>query len=292
MPEATADAMGEAISHSTELVEINAPVSFLAGPRQMWRNLIEHRHLIWNFISRDIRLKYRDSSLGYFWSLLEPLGLSVVYFVLFVILAGRPDPQFALWILVGVIVWHFFSHAVTDSLTCLTKNEGLIKQIYFPREVFALTNVGSKLILSAASLLVCIPLMVYFRLPPTLQLWMVPVGLALAAMLSLGVGLGMACLNVVNRDVDYFFRFLMRAGFFLSPVMWTVELAGSRARALDYLLLNPIAVPISMVRNGITGQPLHISAGHVAYSVGFCLLSFFVGVAVFKRFEATVVKKL
>jgi lipopolysaccharide transport system permease protein len=283
--------MADAI-HPTELVEINAPVSFLAGPREMWRNFLEYRHLIWNFIQRDIRLKYRDSSLGYFWSLLEPMGLSAVYWVLFVILAGKPQPKFALWVLIGVIVWGFFSTAVSETLTSLTRNEGLIKQVYFPREIFALTNVGSKLILSALSLLVCIPLMVHFRIPPTVHLLMVPLGLLMASMLGLGIGLGTACLNVVNRDVDYFFRFVMRAGFFLSPVMWTVEQAGSRKAILPYLLYNPITVPLTMVRNGIDARPLHIAPHYVIYSVAFCLFTFLIGAAIFKRFESEVVKKL
>ena len=284
--------MSEAI-RSTELVEINAPVPFLAGPREILRNVREHRYLIANFIQRDIRLKYRDSALGYFWSLLEPLGLSAVYFVLFVILAGRPEPEFALWVLVGVIVWGFFAGALGDCLTSLTRHESLIKQVYIPREIFAVTNVGSKLILAALSLLVVVPMMVYFHIPPTVYLLLVPAGLALASLLALGIGLSMACFNVVNRDVDYFFRFVLRAGFFLSPVMWTVELAGNRAKALDALLLNPIAVPITMVRDGIDGHGLAgVPSGYVIYSVAFCVLSFVVGAMIFKRFEATVVKKL
>ncbi|HKE14885.1 MAG TPA: ABC transporter permease [Kofleriaceae bacterium] len=280
------------VVHPTHLVEINAPVPFLAGPREMWRNFREYRHLIWNFIQRDIRLKYRDSSLGYFWSLLEPMGLSAVYWVLFVILAGKPQPKFALWVLIGVIVWGFFSQAVSDTLTSLTRNEGLIKQVYFPREIFALTNVGSKLILSALSLLVCIPLMVHFRIAPTPYLLMVPVGLALTAMLGLGIGLAMACLNVVNRDVDYFFRFVMRAGFFLSPVMWTVEQAGSRKSILPYLLYNPITLPLTLVRDGIDGHGLHMARHYIIYGVSFSVLTFLLGAAIFKRFESQVVKKL
>jgi lipopolysaccharide transport system permease protein len=283
--------MNDAI-RKTELLEINAPVPFLAGPRELWRNAREHRHLILNFIQRDIRLKYRDSALGYFWSLLEPLGMSAVYFVLFVILAGRPDPKFVLWVFVGVITWQFFSRSMSETLGCLTKREGLIKQTYLPREIFALTSVGSKLVLTALSLLVAVPLMIYFAIAPSLYLFMVPVGLILAAMLALGAGLSMACLNVVNRDVEYFSHFVLRAGFFLSPVMWTVEMAGTREKALDYLLLNPMTVPITMVRNGIDGKGIGIDSGYILYSVAFCVIAFLVGSMIFKRFEATVVKKL
>lgn len=282
----------ELVEINAPLVEINAPVGFFSGPVQIWRNVREHRHLLANFIQRDIRLRYRDSALGYFWSLLEPLGLSAVYFVLFVILAGKPEPKFALWVMIGVIVWSFFAKALSDTLICLTKNEGLIKQVYFPREIFALTTVGSKLVLTALSLLVAVPMMVYFGIGPTWHLIMVPLGLILTALLALGVGLAMACLNVVNRDVDYFFRFVIRAGFFVSPVMWTVEMAGSRAKALDSLLLNPMAVPITMVRNGIDGHGLPMGRGFIVFSIACCVLSFLVGSMIFKRFEASVVKKL
>jgi len=284
---------GETAIRPPELTEINPPIGFWSGPARMWRNARENRHLLYNFIQRDIRLKYRDSALGYFWSLLEPLMMSAVYFILYVIIAGKPDPRYPLWVILGVITWSFFTKAVSDSLVCLTRNEGMIKQVYFPRELFALTSVGSALALTLLNLLVAIPLLLIYRIPPTPYLLMVPVGLLLTALLGLGIGMGMACLNVVNRDVDFFFRFLTRAGVFLAPVMWTVEMAPpSKAKWIDYLLLNPMAVPITMVRDGIAGERLGIGAGHVAYSVGFCLFSFLLGSMFFMRYEAFTIKKL
>src|SRR5262245_35515911 len=96
------------VSHPAELVEINPQVSFLAGPRQMWRGIRQHRQLVTNFIQRDFRLRYRNSSLGYFWSLLQPLMLSAVYFLLYVIIAGKPEARAPLWIFLGVVTWTFF----------------------------------------------------------------------------------------------------------------------------------------------------------------------------------------
>jgi len=122
---------------------------------------------------------------------------------------------------------------------------------------------------------------------------MVPLGLALVALLALGVGLGLACLNVVNRDVEHLMAFVTRAGMFLSPVMWSLhQVPASRADIIDTLLLNPVAVPITMVRNGIIGLPLGVEPRHVIYSVAFSVGSFLVGTMVFKRYEATAVKKI
>jgi len=279
---------------STALVEINAPVRFLDGPRQMWRNVKEHRHLISNFIQRDFRLKYRDSSLGYFWSLLEPLLLSAIYFLLYVILAGKPDAMAPLWIFLGSITWSFFTNGMNASVSCLTGNEGMIKAVYFPREIFAITGVGSQVLMAAASLLIAAIFMIYYGLAPTLHLLMVPLGLILAALLALGIGLGVACLNVVNRDVEYFFRFLTRAGFFLSPVMWRLEhIPPGRAALRGILLFNPVALPITMVRSGIDGTGLKVIPNlFIVYSVVVCVGSFLVGSMIFKRYEARLVKNL
>mgnify|MGYP000379620095 CR=1 FL=1 len=276
-----------------QLVEINKAKSFWLGPWLIWLNIRKHNYLISNFIQRDLRLKYRNSVLGYFWSLLEPLMLSGVYFVLFIIIKGSPEPNYPLWVILGVIIWGHFSQSLNGSITSLTHNSELIKQVYFPREIFALTNLGSNLCMAGLSLLVTIPFMYYFEIYPTVYLLMVPLGLIMTSLLALGIGLGMACLNVINRDIEHFFRFVIRAGFYLSPVIWTIDMVPtSRAALSTFMFLNPVTVPITMVRNGIDGRELGIDLIYVAYSVAFCILSFLFGTMAFKRFEADVVKKL
>ena len=273
-----------------KLIEINKNKSFWLGPLTIWKNIREHHYLISNFIQRDLRLKYRNSLLGYFWSLLEPLMLSGVYFVLFVIIKGSPEPNFPLWVILGVIIWGHFSQSLNGSIGSLTQNSELIKQVYFPREIFAITKVGSSLVIATLGLFVAIPFMYYLDISPNEQLLMVPLGLILVSMLSLGVGLLLACLNTVNRDIEHFFRFVTRAGFFLSPVMWTVEMVS--ANALKYILINPMVVPITMIRNGIDGKSLGIESLYVTYSILFCTISLLLGCMVFKYYESGVVKKL
>lgn len=274
-----------------ELVEPNPQDSLVGGFVRLWRDVSRHRHLVSNFIQRDLRIKYRRSTLGYFWSILEPLLLSGVYVILFTIIAGKPEPMYPLWVVIGVIVWNFFSRSLAGSLTALTGNEGLIKQVYFPRALFAITTVGSQMAMAGLSLLVSVPFLIYFGIGPSVNLLMVPIGLLLTAMLAMGVGLGMACLNVVFRDTEFIFRFLTRAGFYLSPVMWTFHMV-PKSKATVAVLLNPMSAPITMVRNGIDGSPLGISTPFVIYSVVVCVVSFVIGICVFQRFEANVVKKL
>jgi ABC-type polysaccharide/polyol phosphate export permease len=276
-----------------ELVEVNPPAGFLSGPWRIWRSVREHRHLVSNFIQRDLRLKYRSSALGYFWSLLEPLMLSAVYYLLYVLIAGNPEKKHALWIILGVITWQLFAKALDGALCSLTRNEGLIKQVYFPRELFAVTTVGAQSVLAALSLMVAVPAMFYFGIVPTATILLVPVGLILVALLSLGIGWSLACANVVNHDIEHLLKFVTRAGMFLSPVMWTLEkLPKSRSAIVHGLMFNPLVVPITMVRNGLGGRPLGIDGPYVLYSVAVCLGMFLFGAMVFKRYEAEVVKKL
>jgi lipopolysaccharide transport system permease protein len=273
------------------LVEPNPPPSLLGGLGRMIRDLRRHRHLVANFISRDIRLKYRDSKLGYVWSVLEPLLMTGVYVVLFSVIAGKPQKLYPLWVVVGVITWNFFGKALTGSLTALTGNEGIIKQVYFPRILFAVTSVGSGAVMSALSLLVAVPFLVYHRIPPSTALFLIPAGILLTALFAMGFGLALACLNVVFRDTEFIMRFLVRAGFYLSPVMWTFHMV-PKTRASVAILLNPMAVPITLVRNGIDGSPIGISPGWILYSVAVCTAMFVLGVCLFQRYEAGMVKSL
>lgn len=281
------------MNKETELYEKNPTKNLLMGPITVMQNIREYNYLLSNFIKRDLRLKYRNSFLGYFWSLLEPLLLSAVYYVLFIIIADNPEKEYPLWVILGVITWSFFSRSLTGCISSLTKNSAMIKQIYFPRELFSINVVGSHLVITILSLFVAVPFMYHFGISPTIYLLMIPIGLFLASSLALGIGLLLAPLNVVNRDIEHLFRFITRAGFFLSPVMWTIDMIpASRASVMEYLLLNPMVVPITMVRNGIEGEALTIDLFYIIYSFAFCFCSLLLGTTVFKRFESEVIKKL
>ena len=266
---------------------------FLSGPYLVWKNITDYFPVLSNFIQRDIQLKYRNSLFGFFWSLLEPLMLSGVYYILFIVIAGRTEPEYPFWVIIGVITWTFFSKILNSSVVALTRNGELIKQVYFPREIFALSITISNLIVTIFSFLVVIPFMIYLDILPTTQLIMVPLGLILVSSLGLGLGLMFSGLNTLNRDIEHLFRIITRAGLFLSPVMWTVKmLPESRQGMIEYLMLNPMVVPISMIRTGFDGTELGIDSFYIAYSVIFCLTSLILGTMIFKRYEPMVVKYL
>jgi ABC-type polysaccharide/polyol phosphate export permease len=272
---------------------VNPSCSTLSAAPQGFRNLWNHRGLLRNFASRDISQRYRNSIVGYFWTVLEPLLLSAVYYFLFTIISGNPEERYPLWIILGVVTWQYFSRGLNDSVNCLTGNKNMIRQIYFPRELFAASKVLAQLTVTTMSLLVAVPFLISLNIQPTAQLLYVPLALALVTLQVLGVGWLLAVPNVHHGDVAHFTRFITRAGFFVSPVMWTIGMAkGGRAELLEYIFLNPMVLPLELMRAGFDGSSLAVPSWAIAWSVGFSLSILLVGLTVFKKFEAKVVKRL
>ena len=277
------------------MVEPNPPVPFLTGPRRFFHTLIKESYLIRNLVRRDVKSRYGRAMIGFGWMFLEPLLLSIVYYALFSIIAGKPNQLYPLHVITGVIIWSHFGKSLQASVGCLTKGKNLIKQVYFPREILAISPVFAQLWISCIALFAVIPVMIYLDVKPNVQIfWMIPLGLLLSTVLALGVGMMVAPLNAISEDVQHLFRFIVRAGFFVSPVMWTYEMAQSRAGGdwLDLILLNPMVVPITLVRKGLDGSEFAIATELIAYSIGFAFGTLLIGIAVFKRWEAKVVKYL
>jgi ABC-type polysaccharide/polyol phosphate export permease len=277
----------------SHLYEINPRVSWWGGPIALVRSLRTHRNLAVNFISRDLRLRYRDSMLGYLWSLLEPLLLSAVFYFLYVVLSGSTNKRAPLFIVLGVVTWQTFSKVLNNTVGCLSRNESLIKQTYFPRELFALVSAGSEFCFAMLNLLVAAPLMLYYKIVPTPYLLMVPLGVALACVIGLGWGLLLAPINVMARDIEQMMKFVTRVGLFLSPVMWTIEtVPKGRLKILPYVIYNPMTLALQLVRDGVEGHRLPLRPFAVAMDVTVPLVVFWFGAMVFKRLEAEVIKKL
>ncbi len=282
------------MSEELELREQNPEISFFAGPIACIQTMFNDWYLIRNLVKKDLRARYKRAALGYGWTFLEPFLLSAVYYALFTILAGNPEKLYSMWVLLGVIVWGHFSRSLQGTVACLSRGGGLIKQVYFPREILAFSPVLAQLVVAMLSLTAVIPVMLYLGVTPTSSLWMVAAGLVLTTMIAMGVGMLVAPLNAISEDVGHLFRFITRAGFFVSPVMWTYEMMLSRASSqwADIIMLNPMVVPLTLVRHGIDGTPLTLEMNHILYSIGFAVLSLYIGAAVFKRWEARVVKYL
>lgn len=267
------------------------PPGVLGALPAMAGSLWTHREILRNFVARGLKVKYHQSFLGYLWSLIEPLTYMAVYYFIFIILAGRPEPVYPLLILLGVLTWRLFSGLVQELSQVLVKNAGLIKRVYFPREVFIFASAGYHVAAYALSLLVVVPLLFYFRLVPTWRLAGLPLAALLALLLAIGIGFAASCLHARARDTGEIVRLLVQVGFWFSPIIYTLDRVPAAWRD-PYLLANPMAVVITLVRAAVTGQPSGLAPYHLIWAAVLAVAFFVAGAAVFRRWEGKAVKYL
>jgi lipopolysaccharide transport system permease protein len=254
-------------------------------------SLGKYRHVLLNFIASDLKAKYRGSIAGYFWTLLEPLALVLTYYFLFTVIANVHRKAYPLSLLVGVLPWTYFASVVQSGAVSLTANTGLIQKVYLPRQIFLLSQVGSSVVVFLLSMLVVVPFLVYYRIAPNPTfVLLLPLAILMITAVAYGLGLVMACLNVLYRDVGYIIRVLLRLGLYLSPVIYTLDMVPEQFR--DLYLLNPVSVCISLFRLGLLDETNLLEPWHVGAAIATCAIVFFGGSALFSRWEARVVKYL
>lgn len=282
---------GDGIS-SPVLKRIGEKTNPTLAPMHTLSEIKNNRFLVRNLVRREVRGRYRNAGLGYAWAIIEPALLALVYWFLFIMLSGNPDKLYAVWVLIGVIVWSCFSKSLNAATNSLTKNIRTIHLVYFPRSIFPVSGVGANIVVTLMSCLIILPIIYVYDLPITIHMIWIPIGVFMAGFMALGLGMMMAPLNCVNGDVEHLVRFITRAGFFVSPVMWTAEMALERGAWGEAALWNPMVVPITMVRHALEGKAVVLPEGIVLASVLASLGFYIIGTMVFSKYERGAVKYL
>ena len=283
MPEAN-------LSNSLKVVgerssSIWAPISSLSV-------LSGNSFLVRNLVRREVRGRYRNTILGYAWTVIEPTLLSVVYWFLFIMLAGNPDEYYAVWVLIGVIVWACFGKSLMSSVTSLSGNTRMIHLVFFPRIIFPATAVLANIVITTMSSLVIIPIILAYGFPVGVHLVLIPFAIFLSGFMGMGLGIMFAPLNCIQKDIEHLFKFIVRAGFFVSPIMWTYEMALARGVYGDVVLWNPMVAPITMARHGLVDKWPDMPLESILYSIGMTVLFWIIGSMIFHKYEREAVKHL
>jgi lipopolysaccharide transport system permease protein len=247
-------------------------------------SLYNYRDLLWLWIGREIRVRYKQSLLGVAWAVLQPLVLTLVFTLVFsrivqVDTEGVPYPVFAY---AALVPWTFFATSLSFGIPSLVNNLNLVGKIYFPREILPLANIGAALLDFAMAALVFGGMMVVYQIPLTINvLWIIPL-LLIQIILTIGVTLMGAALIVFFRDVRFVIPLLTQVWMYASPVIYPVTLVPAQYQTLYFL--NPMAGIIDGYRRVLVlGQPPLAAAILIAAVVSVILL--LVGYSVFKRSE-------
>jgi lipopolysaccharide transport system permease protein len=265
-------------------IRITPPSRWWALPFwEMW----EYRELIYFFVWRDIKVRYKQTAIGAAWAVLQPLMTMLVFSLFFGKLAHIPSLglPYPIFYYSALLPWTYFSGALQNSTSSIVENQRLVTKVYFPRLSLPFSSVLSGLVDFAISFLMFIVLVIYYRIAPTPAIFFVPFLLLLAVLTALGVGLWLSALNAIYRDVRYVVPFLVQFWMFASPVAYPSALVPAKWRWLYGL--NPMAGVIEGFRWSLTGRGTPPGRMMVV-SCTMVLVLLFSGAAYFQKMEATI----
>lgn len=254
-------------------------------PHDLWR----YRELFYFLTWRDVKVRYKQTSLGAAWAVLQPLGNMILFTLLFGRLAklpsdGIPYPLFAY---AGLLPWTFFANAVGSSGNSLVGSSHLITKVYFPRMIIPASAILAGLVDLGISFVVMAALMVWYGVPVSGSILMLPILVLLTAILALGVGMWLSALHVRYRDIRYLIPFLIQFWMFATPVIYPASLMPERYRMIYFL--NPMSGLIEAYRvallGGVNGAKFNLVT--LGMAGGLAILMLIYATYHFRRMEKT-----
>ena len=216
--------------------------------------LWQYRELLYFFVWRDVKIRYKQTVIGIAWVVLQPLMTMAVFTLFFGRLAKLPSDglPYPVFYFSALVPWAYFSTALQSCTSVVVDNQRVITKVYFPRVILPLSAVVSGLVDFAIGFVVLFVVTAVYGIKPTLAALWLPVLVFLAVLTALAVGLWVSALNAVYRDVRYIVPFLVQFWMFASPVAYPASLVPARWRWLYGL--NPMAGVIEGFRWALTGQ--------------------------------------
>jgi len=258
-------------------------------PRHGWQRidlsgLWRYRDLLWFLMLRDVQVRYKQTVLGAAWAIIQPLAMMAVASVFFGRLLGvaaKVSVPYPIFFFSGMLAWTFFSGAVAAASMSLVNNAPMLRKIYFPRLIVPIASIGVPAIDLIVSALVLVAMMVWYDVPVTAQLALLPLLSLTMLIAALGVGLLLSALNVAYRDFRYVVPFMLQLWFFVTPVIFPVTIVPPQWQWL--LQLNPMGGTIEAFRAAVLGTTVNYSAWALSTLASSVLL--FLGLIYFHRTE-------
>ena len=267
-----------------QIMRITPPTRWWVLPfGELW----DFRELIYFFVWRDIKIRYKQTAIGAAWAVLQPLLTMLIFSLFFGKLAHIPSEglPYPIFYYSALLPWMYFAASLQNATNTIVENQRVITKVYFPRLALPLSSVLSGLVDFGVSFVMFVILMIYYGIRPTMATIWFPLFIVLAVLTALGVGLWLSALNALYRDVRYVLPFLVQFWMFASPVAYPASLVPQKWRWLYGL--NPMAGVIEGVRWSLTG---HSSPpGRLIFvSAAAVIILLVSGVAYFQKVETTV----
>ena len=259
-------------------------------PRKGWvplnlQDLWNYRELAYFLTWRNIKVRYKQSVLGILWAIIKPFLTMVVFAIIFGGLLNVPSDgvPYPIFSYAATLPWELFAASLTAVGGSMVASGGMISKIYFPRIILPISSVLSNLVDFAIGFVILIGMMIFYKIPLTINvLWTIPF-ILLAMITAMGVGLWLAALMVRYRDISYITGFLTTLWFYLSPVIISTNTIPDQYRML--YSLNPMAGVIMGFRYSLLGVAIPIPLYGMLASAGIAVVILVSGLYYFRRME-------
>lgn len=249
----------------------------------MIKNLYNYRQLLKSNIQKEIRGKYKGSFLGILWSFVNPLLQVLIYALVFPFIMKNTQDNYVVFLIIGILPWTWFVTSINQGTPCILFNAGIIKKVYFPREILPISVVASGLINFLISCIVIILFLLFSGIGFSIYLLFVPFIILIQFILTLGILLITSAVDVYIRDAEYIINFIVNMLFYATPILYSPDIfAGS---PISWLFkINPLAVIMTGYRDALFYQVMpNLSSLFIILIVSIIVL--IVGIAVFRKLE-------
>ncbi len=209
--------------------------------------MVNYSELIKNLTIKEFKLRYRNSILGFLWSFLNPLAMMIILTLVFSVLLKFGEDNFPIFILPAILAWRFFSISTSMSLWSIIGNAPLVTKVYFPRWLLVLSSTLANFIGSMLEFAASFPILILLGMKVTYLVLLLPLLLMIEFILIFSVSLALSALNVFYRDINQIWELVLQAGFFLTPIIYSINLIPDRY--MFFYSLNPMTRTIESIRS-------------------------------------------
>jgi len=222
----------------------------------VWR----YRELLRNLVRKELKVKYKNSILGFAWSLLNPVLYLVVYYVVFQLVLGTGIPYFAIFFLAGLLPWNLFATGLGGGTVSIVGNRGLVGKVWFPREILPLASIGAAMVHFLLQAVVLALTLVVFRYAPSWEfmLLLIPALVTLLVFLA-ALAIALSAVNVYLRDTEHLLELVVLAWFWLTPIVYSFEMVREKLDRLWWLfLVNPMTDIVLVFQRAVYNRTTYV----------------------------------
>jgi lipopolysaccharide transport system permease protein len=255
------------------------------------KEIIEHRELLYNLTSKELKLKYRNSVLGFLWSFLNPILMLLVYTIAFKFIMRQNIKNFTVFLLCGLLPWNFFVASVMGSTNSIVGNANLIKKVYFPREIIPLSIIFSNFINFVITLVILFGAVLFTGLRLGLPLIVLPIVLLLLLGISIGLSLILSAFNVLYRDISHLVEVLFNLWMYLTPIVYPLTYLNGHKIAKKLIMLNPMTLVVECIRSVLYTNtfPYYL---YIVILIVLDIVLIFIGCIVFRKVEVVFAEEI